>query len=365
MRTLLLLSVSMLCASAARTQCNGLTESCLRPYDEVAYLTTHNAFNVGSEGYAFPNQNNAIDQQLTDGVRGFMLDVYDFFGTPTLYHGSIVLGSEPLSNALNSFKSFLDNNPNEVVTIILECYVSANDIEDEINGAGLDGYLYTKDPFANWSTLQEMIDANTRLVIFSDVDDASASQEWYHYMWDHATETHFSVGDPNDFTNEFNRGDSLNDLFIFNHFVTDPILGIGQEAASTIVNDSLFLMTRIVNNYQETEKFPNFVTLDFYELGDGKAIVDHLNGGHLDVKELQSDWLSIFPNPAEDYILVRSPIYPTEIKVLDMKGKTVIDGIVLTSETDKINLSELNSGIYYLQVQHADHSNHIRKLIVQ
>ena len=48
-------------------------------------------------------------------------------------------------------KHFLDNNPNEVVTIILECYVTANDIEDEINQSGLSNYLYTHN--TEWPSL--------------------------------------------------------------------------------------------------------------------------------------------------------------------------------------------------------------------
>ena len=123
-----------------------------------------------------------------------------------------------------------------------------------------------------------MIDNDNRLVIFSDVDDASSSQNWYHYVWDYAVETHYSVESINDFTCDFNRGDPLNDLFIFNHFVTDANLGYGLYTESNDVNANPFFINRALGCQNQTNKFPNFVTVDYYELGDGLAVVDQLNG---------------------------------------------------------------------------------------
>ena len=271
---LLLLVISL---QISHAQCNGSLDLCSKQYNEVAYLTTHNAFNSDQDGLLFPNQTYNIASQLNDGVRGLMIDVYnDLFGTPVVYHSIIALGYIPLSDIFNDIKIFLDNNPNEVITIILECYVTANDIEDEINQAGLSNYLYTHN--ATWPTLQNMIDNDNRLVIFSDVDDASSSQDWYHYVWEYAVETHYSVGNINDFTCDFNRGDPLNDLFIFNHFVTDATLGYGLYNESNDVNANPFFINRALNCQTQTNKFPNFVTVDYYELGDGLAVVDQLNG---------------------------------------------------------------------------------------
>ncbi|MAU35959.1 MAG: hypothetical protein CMD14_01130 [Flavobacteriales bacterium] len=256
-------------------QCNGAIDLCSKQYNEVSYLTTHNAFNSDEDGLLFPNQTYNIESQLNDGVRGLMIDVYDHFGTPTAYHSIFALGTIPLSEIFNDLKTFLDNNPNEIVTIILECYVAANTIEDEINQSGLSNYLYSHN--LTWPTLQNMIDNNNRLVIFSDMDDASNSQSWYHYIWDHAVETHFSVDNINDFTCDFNRGNSTNDLFILNHFVTDATLGYGLYTESHNVNSNPFLITRAMNCHTQTTKVPNFVTLDFYELGDGLNAVNQLN----------------------------------------------------------------------------------------
>ena len=258
-------------------QCNGSINLCSKQYHEVAYLTTHNAFNSDEDGLLFPNQTYNIASQLNDGVRGLMIDVYYHFGTPTAYHSVFMLGTIPLSDIFDDIKTFLDNNPNEVVTIILECYVTANDIENEINQSGLSSYLYTHNNSIGWPTLQNMIDNDNRLIIFTDEDDASSSQNWYHFVWDYAVETHYSVESINDFTCDFNRGDPLNDLFIFNHFVTDANLGYGLYTESNDVNANPFFINRILDCQTQTNKFPNFITTDFYELGDGLDVVDQLN----------------------------------------------------------------------------------------
>ena len=275
-KSIYILFVLQLITTISYAQCNGSIDLCLKQYNEVAYLTTHNAFNSSEDGLLFPNQSYNISSQLNDGVRSLMIDVYNHFGTPTAYHSLFMLGTIPLSNIFNDIKTFLDNNPNEVVTIILECYVTANDIENEINQSGLSNYLYTHN--AAWPTLQSMIDNDNRLVIFTDVNDASSSQNWYHYAWDYAVETHYSVETINDFTCDFNRGDSVNDLFIFNHFVTDATLGYGLYNESNDVNSNPFFIARALDCQTQANKFPNFVTVDYYELGDGLAVIDQLNG---------------------------------------------------------------------------------------
>ena len=275
-RTIYILFALQFLIHISYAQCNGSLNLCSKQYNEVAYLTTHNAFNSDQDGLSFPNQTYNIASQLNDGVRGLMIDVYDYLGDPTAYHSTFLLGTIPLSDIFNDIKTFLDNNPNEVATIILECYVTANDIEDEINQSGLSNYLYTHN--SGWPTLQNMINNNSRLVIFTDVDDASSSQSWYHYVWDYAIETHYSVGNINDFTCDFNRGDPLNDLFIFNHFVTDATLGYGLYNESNDVNANPFFINRALDCQTQTNKLPNFVTVDYYELGDGLAVVDQLNG---------------------------------------------------------------------------------------
>ena len=88
---------------SAYSQCNGSNDLCNKRYDEIAYLTTHNAFNSAAEGFSvLPNQTQSVSAQLNAGVRGLMLDVYDDNGTSMVYHGYAFIGSKPLSNFLNN-----------------------------------------------------------------------------------------------------------------------------------------------------------------------------------------------------------------------------------------------------------------------
>jgi hypothetical protein len=57
-------------------QCNGSLDNCGKQYNEVAYLTTHNAYNTDSEGFSLPNQHLGIADQLNQGVRARLLSMH-------------------------------------------------------------------------------------------------------------------------------------------------------------------------------------------------------------------------------------------------------------------------------------------------
>lgn len=338
-----------------RAQCNGAFSLCSKTYDEVAYLTTHNAFNSAQDNFNLPNQNLDITGQLNIGVRAFMLDVYSSFGNTVVYHGSAILGSNPLEEELTKIKVFLDNNPNEVVTVILECYVSANAIEAEMNQSGLMGYAYEHQLGTPWPTLETMIANNARCVVFSDVDDASASQGWYHFMWTNMVETHYSNNDITDFSCDFNRGDSINDLFILNHFVTNSVLGTGMETESEQANSNPFFINRALQCWQEKSKFPNFVTVDFVELGDAKLVVDQQNGIEpLSIAESHFERnFSVSPNPTEGWVSVSSDKHSLDdLHIVSLTGKDVTNQVFATqvhSNLWSLNCDSLQSGVYLVQ----------------
>lgn len=334
------------------SQCNGSQYLCSKRYHEVAYLTTHNAFNAEQEGFLLPNQNVGVTQQLNDGVRGFMIDVYDLGGVPTVYHGQSFLGTASLLSVLMEIRDFMDNHPAEVVTIILECYVSSTVIESELIDAGLYTYLYSKPASGPWSTLEEMINSNKRLVIFTDVDDALPGQEWYHYAWDHCVETHYSVNNINAFTNDYNRGNASNDLFIFNHFVTSALTGTGLPNLASSVNDLGFLLPRIQDHFAQYSKFPNFVTLDFYDIGSGLEVVDTLNSPtyvlQLTHKE-KAVIYDVYPNPAVSFVIIFSNQAASgkEVSLLDEQGRC-IKMIRLEGENTLVSLDDLEAGTYFI-----------------
>ncbi len=332
-------------------QCNGYEELCGKKYNEVAYLTTHNAYNAGEENFQLPNQTYGISQQLNDGVRGLMIDVYDEDGVPTVYHGFTFLGTVPLVDNLTEIKNFLLDSPHEIVTIILECYTTADLIEQAIDEAGLSDFLYEKMPNSDWATLGEMMNTGKRLVIFTDENDAGADQNWYHYVWDYAVETHYSVHDTVEFVCDYNRGNAANDLFIFNHFITDAVLGVGQAEQAEIANANPFFMNRINECQTIHNKFPNFITVDFYEIGNALEVVNTLNGVMTTAVDiLQNEMVGIFPNPANSEVIIEGIDSGFDYLIYDTSGKVQQNGF---AAQNVIRIIALPKGIYFLNIHSA------------
>ena len=125
------------CVEKSNSQCNGYESLCIKKYNEVAYLTTHNAYSSFEDGFYLPNQNLNITSQLNQGVRAFMLDVYSEDEELILYHGTSQLGSSLFSDVLSEFKTFMDENPNEVFTLIVDDYSSVSKLSDALFTSGI------------------------------------------------------------------------------------------------------------------------------------------------------------------------------------------------------------------------------------
>ncbi len=264
--------------SRAVARCNGFLELCDRGFDAVAHPTTHNAMSNAEEGWLGPNQNFSITRQLDDGVRGLMLDTWYFEFQPVLCHGGNVIacnvaGMKPLADGLAEITEFLDRRPNEVVTIIFESYITEADTEAAFVASDLLRYVHVQAVGDAWPSLRDLIEADTRLIVFTD--QSSAARPWHHYVWQHAWETHYSFQNPSQFSCNRNRGSLSNPLFILNHFLTNFI---GSPALANQVNHNPLFIDRALQCESESGRLPNFVTVDFHDIGDLFDVVDTLNG---------------------------------------------------------------------------------------
>lgn len=259
--------------SRAVHSCNGAPQLCDRRFDEVAYATTHNAMSNVEDGFAGPNQQVSVVHQLEAGVRGLMLDTHYDGGVAYLCHALCALGKRPLVTTLGELRAFLESHPYEIVSIIFESYVSANDTRLAFEAAGLMPYVHSQGVSDPWPTLREMIASDRRLVVFTD--NAGGTYGWYHNVWSYAFETHYSFTTPADLSCTPNRGNPANRLFILNHFLTS-VFG-SPTLANQINHDPLFI-DRANQCAAENSSLPNFVTVDFFDIGDVLAVVDALNG---------------------------------------------------------------------------------------
>ncbi len=253
--------------------CNGFDVLCDRRFDQVAYATTHNAMSNQADGWVAPNQTYGLRRQLDDGIRAMMIDSYEYEDDAYLCHGDCLFGSIKLVEALGILNDFLDAHPAEVLTLIFEDYLGFEKTAAAFTESGLAQRVYHHDAEIGWPTLRDMIAADRRVVVLSDT--GADDDGWYLRLFDHCFETDWANKKPEDFSCDDNRGDPDNALFILNHFLTNPL------ASSTLaeqVNHNPFFQERAQSCRDRYSRILNFVTVDFYDIGDVLAVTDSLNG---------------------------------------------------------------------------------------
>lgn len=272
-------------------------------YDEVTWLTSHNAFAyfdwtaTDPEDGLCVNQQTSIARQLQNGVRAFQLDIHfwdnnDPLSEPVVYlcHGTrelpipscAQLRFTPLVEELEVIAAFLAANPTEVVTIMFEDYVNDQTaLEAPFQDALIPGSsrtlmemvynpsgdVWNVDDQGSWPTLQWMVDNDQRLVVFSD--------EGYDHF---ATGGHYFRGnawDPIalDETDCQLKGDLSNydgKMFLMYH-LSGPRLMNGwkcPELSMEYTPDQLNTATSIINRWEnscapELGHPPGFLSVDF------------------------------------------------------------------------------------------------------
>lgn len=161
-------------AADAATTCNGRTEYCTRSYSNITFIGSHDSAFVGS----LPQQNQNIDitAQLDMGIRYLQAQTHKSLlddKVIELCHTSCLLeDAGSLEAYLTTIKGWLDDNPNEVVTILL---TNGDSLDISLFGstfvsAGIDSYAFvpSSEPlaYADWPTLGDLIDSGKRLIAF-------------------------------------------------------------------------------------------------------------------------------------------------------------------------------------------------------
>jgi hypothetical protein len=162
----------------------------------------------------------------------------------------------------------------------------------------------------------------------------------------------------NDFSCEFNRGEEQNDLFIFNHFLsnyqlylTNPEIYLNEIQQ---INDPIYLSQRLSECILETEKFPNFIVVDFVDFGQPNQAVDELNQvSSTYIKESKSI-VQVFPNPSEGIFFIKNDLASsaTYLEIYNIIGVNVTTKIKINRINSNITIDfrDLNNGTYFLRV---------------
>lgn len=262
--------------------CNGFSELCNKKYNEVSYATTHNAHAIqGPFSDLAANQDLTILEQLNLGIRCLNIKSYwtdDSSCGPEghyLYHGLPVLGCTPLSDLLDDVKSWLDDNPNEVLTFTIEPGASVAQLEQSFNNAGLKQFMFQHTYGEEWPTLKNLIESGKRLVVFTSKGSQNDNYEGFHDYWEYTFDTDYRAASRTDFDCDKYRGNSAGDLFLLNHFLTNTT---PQFDSAQYINEKNYLLLRAEACALERGKQPNFVMIDFVGQGDVISVVNALNG---------------------------------------------------------------------------------------
>ncbi|MEU9336150.1 PI-PLC domain-containing protein [Streptomyces sp. NPDC048290] len=292
---------------AAERGCQGHVVLCDRPYDEVTYLTSHNAMSTTADRFIGPYQDPDITAQLDDGVRALQLDTYrwersdqitarlegsdftaeqralitgavDTFNPPRaglwLCHSVCRAGAVPLVPTLREIGGWMRDHPNDVVTLIIQDAIDGAETARAVEEAGLGDLVHTPDPDPDrsWPTLGEMIDSGRRLVVFAERADGPAP--WYRNFYQYAMETPFAFRSPAEMSCAPNRGGTDRRLFLLNHFVT---VDGGSRLDAGEVNARQFVIDRARACARERGRPVNFVAVDYATIGDAQGAVEELN----------------------------------------------------------------------------------------
>lgn len=262
--------------------CNGYPSLCDRKFNEVTFATSHNAFSYrGGFNILAANHEEDITAQLKYGIRGLSIDVYEtssFLCSGDglhVYHGNEIFGCQEFSKVLGEIKDFMDDNPREVIAILLEGNATISDIADEFDAAGLSESLHQQAFADPWPTLEEMIESGKRLFVLSDQSNAG-SEPGFHYMWNYAVDTDYQAESRADFDCDYDRGNPDGPLFLMNHFIT--ILSPQLDSAAAI-NSYSYLFSRASDCSNSHGRPINFIMVDFYNRGDVLEVVKMLNSG--------------------------------------------------------------------------------------
>lgn len=317
------------------------------PFDRLSWVTTHNA-------YEKINQNlQEIPQQLRDGVRGFMLDLYHdakFSDREAIRvcHKKICYGS--FANQLgNEFLPFLNSNKNELVTLFLETYVTRDQMQKF-----LDHYPQVADvafdpdnfPAAAWPTRSQMVTSNNRLIIFTDRSEVAGTysvrgrtikvlydQDWLvQNRWDTLGLVASNILAAHDFscptrwsslplstkTVAPRTGKQWNRLFLMNQFHH----GTSTAPDSAKYDNNLTYLMRRTNNCGTT---PNFIAINNYRNGDTLQYARALSQGGIYLWEKRNastsgDTVCVIPREARTLRLPAAGCENDEAQSISFSG---------------------------------------------
>jgi hypothetical protein len=183
---------------------------------------------------------------------------------------------------LDDIRGFLVANPDEVLVIVNQDYVTPADFVEAVRDADLEELVYRAPVGEGGLTLREMIDRDQRVVFLAE--NHAGAAPWYRLAYETILqETPYSFGRAAQLiapaelpaSCRSNRGPGGAPLFLLNHWITnDPL---PRPSVAVQVNAFEPLLARARDCERARDRLPNLVAVDFYRRGDLFGVVDRLN----------------------------------------------------------------------------------------
>ncbi|KAG0645004.1 PI-PLC X domain-containing 1 [Hyphodiscus hymeniophilus] len=277
-------------ASTTDVACNGNVALCSRLYSNVTQIGTHDSAFVGI--LPTDNQLVSVTTQLDDGVRFLQAQTHVKDNVLELCHTSCAeLDAGPLTTYLTDIKTWLDANDNQVLTLLLTNgdFVDVSMFGDAMTSSGLSSYAFTPGTqlsMSQWPTLQQLIDAGTRLVMFLDYDANTSVVPYILPEFDYFFETAYDVTDFDSCALDRPPGSNGAGLMmIVNHFLDVDIFGISipdvaEDSSTNAATGSKSIGAQADLCISTWGRSPNLILLDNFNIGGYylplPAVVVHL-----------------------------------------------------------------------------------------
>ena len=140
-----------------------------------------------------------------------------------------------------------------------------------------------------------------------------------------------------DFHLQLNQTSALNDNHFFRLYVPVQLIG---------TNDTLNLKLNNQVNHQSYNYDINFI-VDTVIFDPDLHLISKNSSTQLNITNIKNTKINIYPNPANDVLIIESTFKIDKIKIIDINGAC----IKIPISENKINLSSLPKGIYIVNIQ--------------